>query len=155
MSAVRRSLIRFSFFAVLLVIGASAEDILPRVCGVGVPVLLCLSLAVARRGTWAESAIFAVAAGAMADAIGSLPMAASASCFLTLAWLVRRADAFCVVAAFAYPAYLLWLWAWTGSTGGEIFWRTAMAMPLGLASALLVGAVCDAAGKGAAIDEAG
>lgn len=151
----RNSLLRFSFFAVLLVVGAAAEDMLPRIGGVGVPVLLSLSLAVAHRGTWAEVVIFAVAAGAMADALASMPPAASASCFLAFSWFVRRTGSFHAVAAFAYPAYLLWLWAWTGSTGGEIFWRIAVATPLGFVATLLVGAVCEAAKRGAALDEAG
>ena len=65
----RNSLLQLVFGLLLLVLGAGAEDLLPRVFGVGFPVLLVLAQLVARRGAPVAFSVFAMAAGAMADAL--------------------------------------------------------------------------------------
>ena len=149
------SLLHLVYCVLLLVVGGAAEDLLPRVLGVGFPVLLAAALHVARRGTAFESAAFAVAAGAFEDALGGLPTAASASYFLLAAWAARRVWFPDAAAAFAYPCYFVWLWAWTGTVGGEIFGRLLASFPVGLATSSAVEFVCSWAERGAALDEAG
>lgn len=149
------SILHLVYCVLLLVLGGAAEDLLPRVLGVGFPVLLAAALHVARCGTAFGSAAFAVAAGAFEDALGGLPPAASASYFLAAAWTVRRVGFPRTAAALAYPCYFVWLWAWTGAVGGEVFVRLLASVPVGLATAAAVGFACAAAERGAALDEAG
>lgn len=151
----RNSALRLVFGVLLLVLGGAAEDLLPQVCGVGAPVLLVAALFTAQRGTRVEGLVFAVAAGAMEDALSGLPAMASVSYFLASAGLVRLVGLPRLVAALAYPGYLVWLWIWTGSIDGGIFTRLLLSVPVGFATALAVGVLCAAAERRAAIDEAG
>ncbi len=151
----RNSLLQFVFGLLLLVIGASAEELLPRFLGVGFPILLVAAQSVALRGSGVCLSVFALAAGAMADAIGSLPPMASASFFLADAWLVSRVGFPRVVAALAYPCYLVWLAVWTGACDGGIFGRLLVSVPIGFVTACLVGGVIAWAERRAALNEAG
>ncbi len=151
----RNSLLQFVFGLVLLVLGAGAEDLLPRFLGVGFPVLLVLAQLVARRGAPMALSVFAIAAGAMADALGALPTAASASFFLASAWLVHRFGFARAAVAFTYPAYLVWLAVWTGACNGGIFARLLVSVPVGFVTAGLVGGVYAWAERRAALDEVG
>ena len=114
----RNSLLQLVFCLLLLVLGAGAEELLPRTLGVGCPVLLVAAQLVAVRGPAVTLSVFAIAAGAMADALGALPPAASASFFLASAWLVNRLGFARAAAALTYPVYLVWLAVWTGACDG-------------------------------------
>lgn len=151
----RNSLLQLVFGLLLLVLGAGAEDLLPRVFGVGFPVLLVLAQLVARRGAPLAFSVFAIAAGAMADALGALPPAASASFFLASAWLVNRLGFARAAAALTYPVYLVWLAVWTGACDGGIFARLLVSVPVGFATAGVVGVVYAWAERRAAFDEVG
>ncbi len=149
------SLLQLVFCLLLLVLGAGAEELLPRVFGVGCPVLLALAQLVAVRGPAVTLSVFAIAAGAFEDALGALPPAASASYFLAVAWGVNRLGFARAGAALTYPGYLLWLWVWTGASGGGIFGRLLVSVPVGFVTACAVGLVYFWAERGAALDEAG
>lgn len=150
------SLLQFVFCLLLLVFGVGAEEALPRVLGVGCPVLLAAAQLVASRAPAVTLSLFAVAAGAFEDALGVLPTAASASYFLAVAWGVNRLGFPRAGAALTYPGYLLWLWAWTGAGGGGVlFGRLLVSVPLGFATAWAVSLVYFWAERGAALDEAG
>lgn len=151
----RNSVLRLVFGVLVLVLGGAAEDLLPQLGGVGAPVLLVAALFMAQRGTLVEWLVFAVAAGAMEDALCDLPTAASVSYFLASAAVVRFVGLPRLVAALAYPGYLIWLWIWTGSIDGAIFTRLLLSVPVGFATALAVGVLCAAAERRAAINEAG
>lgn len=148
----RTSLLHLVFDALLLVLGAGAEDLLPRVGGVGFPVLLAAAQMVALRGTAAELTVFAFAAGAMEDALGGLPPVASASFFLAAAWLVRLVGFPRAVAALTYPAYLVWIAVWTGG-GGNVYARLLASVPVGFVTACAVGLAYTLAERRAALDE--
>ena len=73
-----------------LVLGGAAEELLPKVAGIGFPVLLAAALFFAvRRGT-AEAVVFALAAGALEDALSALPPGTSPVFFLAAIALARR-----------------------------------------------------------------
>lgn len=151
----RNSLLQLVFCLLLLVLGAGAEELLPRVFGVGFPILLAAVQLVAVRGSAVTLSVFAIAAGAVEDALGALPPAASASYFLAVAWGVNRLGFARAGAALTYPGYLLWLWIWTGASGGGIFGRLLVSVPVGFVTACAVGFVYLWAERGAALDEAG
>ena len=69
--------------------GAGAEVLLPKVLGVGFPVLMTAVQFFAVRRPAVSVAMFAIAAGAMEDALSALPPVTSVSYFLGLAALVR------------------------------------------------------------------
>ena len=78
---------------IVLVIGGAAEEILPKVAGVGWPVLMASSLFFAMRRGVPEMVMFAIAAGAFEDALCSLPAATSSSFFLAAAALIKGGHA--------------------------------------------------------------
>ena len=148
------SLLVLAFWLVALVFGASAEEMLPKVMGVGFPFLLALVGTFAgRRGTPAGVALFALAAGAAEDALSSLPPMTSASAFLVLAVFVRRSGLPELAAVFAYPCYQVWLEIWTGGLGGGVFGRMLLSLPVGFLTAWTVGFLTEALSRKAAIDE--
>ena len=122
------------FVFLALVLGAGAEELLPRLCGVGVPVLLSLALALAPRLGLAQSCIFAAAVGAAEDAVSALPPLTSVSFFLLAAAAARRAGVTRPVSLLAYPCYQLWLSVWT--PGLNVFSRCLAAVPTGFLTVL-------------------
>ena len=138
-----------------LVLGAGAETLSPKFLGVGFPVLMAAVQFAAVRRSAAAAALFALAAGAMEDALSSLPAATSASYFLALAALVRWSGMPYAVALFAYPAYQAWLFVWTGGPGGGVFGHALLALPVGMATTLAVGIALGWAERKAAVDEEG
>jgi len=138
-----------------LVLGAGAETLLPKFLGIGFPVLMSAVQFVAVRRSAAAATLFSIAAGAMEDALSGLPMATSASFFLALAAFSRWSGMAGVAAAFAYPAYRLWVLVWTGGPGGGIFTHVLVAVPMGVATACAVGLVLGWAEGKAALDEEG
>lgn len=147
--------VTFAFAAVALVLGAGAETLLPKFLGVGFPVLLTTVQFMAARRTAVAAVIFALAAGAMEDALSALPAATSASFFLLLASLVRWSGMPRAATLLTYPAYQMWIYVWTDRAGGGVFSRVLLALPVGLATALAVGAVLAWAERKAAVDEQG
>lgn len=147
--------VTFVFAVVALVLGSGAETLLPKFLGVGFPVLLTMVQFMAARRTAAAAVVFALAAGAMEDALSALPAATSASFFLLLAALVRWAGMPRAATLLTYPAYQAWIYVWTDRAGGGVFSRVLLALPVGLATALVVGAVMVWAEREAAVDEKG
>ena len=130
--------VQFVLCALVLVSGAALEEVLPRVFGVGVPVLLMsvTFLSVCRIGPSALA--FAVVAGAVEDVLSALPPMTSVSYFLAVALLLRRLGSAWFVPAAAYAAYQVWLSVWVVSIGGDVFKRVLLACPVGLATAFTV-----------------
>ena len=91
----------------------------------------------------------------MEDALSALPAATSASFFLLLASLVRWSGMPRAATLLTYPAYQVWIYVWTDRAGGGVFSRVLLALPVGLATALAVGAVLVWAERKAAVDEQG
>ena len=145
--------VQFVLAVLVLVSGAALEDLLPRVFGVGVPVLLMSALFLAVRQSGPSALAFAVVAGAVEDALSSLPPMTSASYFLTLAFLVRRFGCAGFVPPLAYAGYQVWLAVWVVSIGGDVFKRILLACPVGLASAFAVGWALSWLYRKAAADE--
>ena len=151
----RNSFLALAFSLAVLCLGAGAEELLPKVLGVGFPVLLVAAQVVAVRWSLAAAMVFAVAAGGMEDALSSLPPMTSVSFFLLAVALVRRSDLPLAASLLTYPAYQVWLSAWTGGLGGGVFGRILVALPVGVATALAVGWAIRIAERRAALGEQG
>ena len=147
----RSNFLSLVFAVVVLCIGAGVEEMLPKFLGVGVPALLAASLVMSVRRP-VEAVLFAIAAGAAEDAISSLPAMTSVSFFLMAAAVVRKAG---LASLLMYPAYQAWLFVWTSSPGGGFFGRVLLALPVGIVTALAVGAALGWAERKAAVDEQG
>ena len=148
-------LVRFALAALVIVSGAAAEDLLPKVFGVGFPVLLASVPFMAGRFGRLEGMAFAVAAGAMEEALSCLPPMAGVSFFLALALLVRQIGLVWSLAMLFYPVYQVWLAVWLAGIGGEVFGRILISIPVGALTALAVGAAVNALCRKAAVDEQG
>lgn len=136
----KRDLIQFvlAFFA--LAFGGAAEDLLPKMVGVGFPVLLSAAAYYAVSRPPLSGLLFAAAAGAAEDSLCGLSFAPSIAFFLVTAGLLRgfKLPLFCAAPAFA--CYQLWLWIWFGNAlNGSVFARFFTAVPVG---ALTLAAVC-------------
>ena len=151
----RNSPLIFVFSVLTLVIGAALEEIFPKVADVGFPVLLvAVQFMAARRPAFA-AAVFAVAAGAMEDAVSSLPVMTSVSYFLAVGLLTRKIGFSRMLAAVSYPVYQVWLAIWVGALGGGVFNRILLAMPIGLATAFAAGEVLSFFERKSAVYEQG
>ena len=139
----------------VLIFGAGLEELLPKFFGVGFPVLLCAAMYFACRRSASRMVLFAIAAGAVEDAISSLPAMTSVSYFLIAASLARWSGFPRSMAAFAFFGYQAWLWAWVGSLQGGIFGRMLLSLPVGAFTAVATGLVLAWARRKAAIDEQG
>ena len=151
----RNSFLELAFSLVVLCLGASAEELLPKFLGVGFPVLLVLAQIVAVRRPLVAALLFAVAAGGMEDALSSLPHMTSISFFLLAGVFVRRAEIPLAASVLTYPAYQIWLSAWTGELGGGVFGRILVALPIGVATAFATGWLFNFAERRAALGEQG
>ena len=151
----RNSLLALAFSLVVLCLGGGAEELLPKVLGVGFPVLLASVQVVAVRGPIAAAMLFAVAAGSIEDSLSSLPPMTSVSFFLLAMAFARRAGLPAAASILTYPAYQVWLSAWTGGLGGGVFGRILVALPVGVATALAVGWAIRTAERRAALGEQG
>ena len=145
----------FAFSLVVLCFGAGAEELMPKILGVGFPVLLASVQVMAVRGPLPVAMLFAVCAGGFEDALSSLPPMTSVSFFLLAMALVRRVDMPCAAALLTYPAYQVWLSAWTGGLGGGVFGRILVSVPVGVVTAFAVGWAICMAERRTAIDEQG
>ncbi len=153
-SAVKAEFIQITLALMVLVFGGAAEELLPKVAGVGFPVLMSATVFFAMRRSSLPMVLFAIAAGGMEDALCSLPLMTSVSFFLALAALARWSSFPHGALVMAYPLYQLWLWIWTGGANGGLYGRALVALPFGLATALATWAVLSWAERRAAVDEA-
>ena len=131
-------IVQFVLYVLVLVPGAAFEELLPRVFGVGVPVLLMSVLSLSVRQAGPSVLAFAVVAGAVEDALSALPPMTSVSYFLVLALLLRRLGSAWFVPALAYAGYQVWLSVWVTSIGADVFKRVLLACPVGLVTAFAV-----------------
>lgn len=154
-SAVANEVIVLVLSVLVLVFGAGAEVLLPKALGVGFPVLMTAVQFSAARRSAVPAALFAIAAGALEDALAVLPPMTSVSYFLGLAALIRWSGMPRAVALFTYPAYQVWLFVWTSGLGGGVFGRVLLALPVGLFTAVAVGAVLGWMEGRAAVNEQG
>ena len=148
-------IVKFLSSVLVLFLGAALEELLPKVLGVGFPILLIAVQVLASRGGWAATVMFALAAGAMEDALSSLAPMTSISYFLIVASFARWSGLPRLAAAFTYPCYQVWLAVWTVGLGGGVFARILVAFPIGLMTAFAAGAALTALYRKAAIDEQG
>lgn len=155
LSDVKNSAIQFSLVFLVAVLGAVAEELLPKFLGVGFPLLLTAVQYFAVRRPAAVMVVFAIVAGAMEDAVSSLPVMTSVSYFLAVAILARWTDLPRFATVFTYPAYHLWLWVWVSFLEGSVFIRMVLALPVGVVTALATGFVLSWLEEKAAVDEQG
>jgi len=150
---VKDNLRQFAFGFLLLVLGAGLEELLPKFIGVGFPVLLSVVQALATGGSLPMVVVLAVVAGALEDALSSLPFLASVSYFILVALSVRRVGLFRLSAVLTYPCYQLWLALWTTGTDVGIFSRLLLSLPIGGFTAAVVGTGIAWLGRKGAVDE--
>jgi hypothetical protein len=135
---VKNDVSQFVLALLTLVAGSAAEELLPKMAGVGFPVLFAATVFFSRRRRVADAVAFAVAAGAAEDALSTLPAATSAGFFLLVTALARWTPVPRVVLALGYPAYQMWLRLWTMDVYGSVFVRILVALPVGLATVAVV-----------------
>ena len=148
-------LVQFVIAALAIVLGAAFEELLPKAMGVGFPVLLAAVPFMAFRRGLTAGVLFALAAGAMEEAISALPPMTCGSYFVLvalLAHLFRLPLTAAVVGAVCLQA---WLAVWMVGLGGGVFVRILAAAPVGLVTAVAVGAALSWAWRKAAVDECG
>lgn len=151
----RNSVILMLLAIATLVIGGGIESLLPKCAGVGLPVLLTAVHFAALRRNLAAACLFAVAAGAVEDAVAWLPAMTSASYFLAFALFTGWAKMSRLAVAVAYFAYQAWLGIWVAGCGSSVMLRMLLAIPFALLAELVVGGVLSAIDRGVAIDEIG
>ena len=122
----------------ILVFGAAFEELIPKMFGIGVPVLLAAASFQSGVRAGSGALAFAVIAGAVEDALSSLPPMTSASYFLLVALLSRRFGPAHSLLALAYSGYQIWLSVWVVSIGGDVFRRVLLAYPIGWVAAFAV-----------------
>lgn len=138
---------------VVLILGMGFEEALPKVAGVGFPILLVAMQFMAVRRPLSVAVLFALAAGVCEDSISALPTMPSVSYFLAVAILARTLDLPRAMTLLVYPLYQVWLEAWTGGSGGGVFMRILVSLPIGGIAALAVCAVLEWMERKAAIGE--
>ena len=137
-----------------LVVGGAAEEMLPKVAGVGFPFLMAAAVFIAMRLGVPGTVMFAVTAGAVEDSLSGLPLATSSSFFLAVAALARWSEFPHGALVLAYPLYQWWLLVWTGGAYGVLFNRILVALPLGLVSAVAAWSALAWLERRASVDEA-
>lgn len=146
----KNDLVHLSIALGALVAGAALEEMLPKFAHAGFPFLLMAAVFFASRRKRGEALMFAVAAGAVEDALSSLPFATSIAFFALVAAFVHTTQITRVTYIFVYPVYELWMRMWTSALEGDVFSRFLVAMPVGAVTALAaVGALAWLDGKGA------
>ena len=153
--AVISDFVQIALAALVLVLGAAAEELLPKFVGVGFPVLLAAVPFMSVRRGRPEALCFAAAAGAMEEAVSGLPPMAGVSFFLALAFISHGSALTWTLAALAFPVYQVWLSVWLVGIGGGVFGRVLLSFPIGFLTMLAVGAAVGALRRKAAVDEQG
>lgn len=149
----KNEFVQFVLALIILVVGSAVEELLPKVAGVGFPVLMAAAVFVADRRRVLVAVLFSIAAGAAEDSISGLPAGASASFFLAVAALARWSEFPHGALVMTYPVYQLWLRLWTGSALGGVFGRVLIAVPFGFVTAVAVWLILAWAERKAAVDE--
>jgi hypothetical protein len=150
---VKNEIVQLVLTILALVLGCAAEELLPKVSGVGFPVQMAATVFYASKRRVSVSVGFAIAAGAAEDAISGLPPATSVSFFLAVVALARWSEFPNGALVMAYPLYQGWLRLWSGVAYGSFFNRALVAIPFGIATAVATWAVLSLAERSAAIDE--
>jgi hypothetical protein len=136
---VKKDIVQLIFSILVLVLSCAAEELLPSVSVVGVPVLLSVAMYSALNRTPIVGLLFALAAGAAEDSLGSLPVASSVSFFVLVCAILRGFKLPLVVGSLAFPLYQFWVWVWLGSAmQGGILLRMLISIPVGVVTLLLV-----------------
>ena len=148
-------IVQIVLVTILLVLGASVEELLPKFCGVGFPVLLASVPFMAVRRTRLEAFAFAAAAGAMEEALSSLPPVSGVSFFMALAVLSRHFGYSGALLALVYPLYQVWLSVWLVGIGSGVFMRILLSVPIGFLTMAVVGLAVNWLCRKAAVDEQG
>lgn len=151
----KNNAVRLVFVVVTLILGAAAEELLPKLLDVGFPVLLAAAVFFAPRRSVAIPVLFALAAGGAEDALSSLPYFTSATYFLLAAAVIHLTGLPYVIAPFVYPVYQLWLCLWATDLSGSVFTRFLVAFPVGVVTIAAVAGLLGQAGRKAAFDEEG
>ena len=149
----KNSLVHFLLGLITVIVFGAAEELAPKVLGVGFPFLLAAVQYAAVTRPVPAFVIFSLTAGAFEDALSSLPPMTSVSFFLATAALVRWTDLPRSAILLTFPLYQLWLALWLSGLGGGVFARILLSVPFGLAAALVVTAILTLAERKAAIDE--
>ena len=152
-SVVKNKTLKIVFYMMTLVAGCAIEELAPRFCGVGFPVLMFMTFSLALEKPIYEYAIFAVAAGGMEEAISALPIFTGAGFFLVAAALTRLSKFPLVSALLAYPMYQLYLSIWSAGDVGGFFLPTLIALPVGLVTAFAVDKVMTLSERMIALEE--
>jgi len=131
----------FLFYLIVLVSGGALEEILPKMSGVGVPILLAWTLFAAAHRSAPTVVVLAIAAGAFEDALSDLPLLTSVSFFVVAALAVNRVcggqrRTALPALMVAYPLYRAWLWLVVG--GGGLGQTVLPAVLMALAAAVVV-----------------
>ena len=150
----RSELLQFVFYAIAHVLGGACEELLPKVFGVGFPILLALTVSVAARRSTPAMILFALAAGAFEDALSSPPTMTSPCFFLVAALVVWRTHLAKLVLIFAYPIYEVWLAVLVPGHAGSLVARLLMSVPIVALTAFAVCPVFAWLERKAAVDEA-
>jgi hypothetical protein len=151
--AVGNNVLQLVFSLLVLCVGGAAEELLPKFFCVGFPVLLSAVIAISSKQALVGAVLFAIAAGGVEDSLSSLPLMTSVSYFVIVALVVRRIELSYVAFLVSYPAYQVWIAAWTGSLGASVFLRFLIAIPIGVATVALTSWLVGIAERRAAIGE--
>lgn len=149
------SVVRLIFALLTFLLGAAAEELLPKMLSVGFPVLLASTIYFAPRKSIALPVLFALAAGGAEDSLSSLPYFTSASYFLLAAAVIHLTGLPYVLAPLVFPVYQLWLCLWAPDLSGSVFTRFLAAFPIGIITIAAVAYILEHAARKAAIDEEG
>ena len=149
----RNNFANFVFAVVVIVAAGAAEEMLPKFFGTGFPLLLAASAFFASEVRSPAALVFAVAAGAMEDALSSLPVMTSSSAFFFAALAARYSGMPRATAVAAYPIYRLWLAVWSPSSAGNLYANLLASVPAGFVAAFAVAAALSYLRRKAALDE--
>lgn len=118
----------------MIVLGGALEEIGPRFGGVGLPILLSVTVFLAARESTLFGILAAVAAGAIEEAlVGALPMTALAF-FVICALVVNRLELPFWGVLFIYPAYVVWMALMCPGLEAGVFGRFLVSVPVGFAT---------------------
>ena len=137
-----------------IVFASAFEEMLPKIAGVGFPLLMMSSVYFASKREMGRFFAFAVVAGAAEDAICSLPFATSIAFFVMIAAFIAVTGMVASCCFFAYPLYQIWLGMWLPDMNGAIFNRFLLSIPVGALTAGAAWLVLGWIDKRGAVDEA-
>lgn len=125
------------------------------VFALGFPILLCATAFFAARFPLPLAILFALSAGAVADALSSLPIMMTACFGVLMVLAVRFSRLPRVTVICAYPLYQLWLSIWTNAVGASVFTRLLGAVPLAAVTVWAVMGILGWCERKGALNEAG